>query len=811
MVHMEESRFEILSSICTPAQRQTLRVNKSLKTTLQQDAECQRLLLEAVELCGFENVTKQQESGLSIAFRKGYIGTAVDGLYDYIIQCNDLFLNPTNPNLPVKKTGVKYYGRFFSIVQSSGTGKTRTIVQLMKKDVLVLYINIRSPKQTNAYPCQDRVARMILTGNLKCPAQEYARRCTGFFTAIFIVLRAKLQLLESKGNKAPKALLAAWSEGMCAMGSEARRSFFEDVKEEFERLTNIDVETLRSSGDDSQLTGMLHAPVPGSQLGGQPTGLICFLDRVPIYPTKFTVLKQLELPGGPEMYKSSDHPKLVIAIDEAHKLGQPRRTFTPSHILCQAISRFSRERDMSNWVIFASTTSKVADFAPPVSIHPSHRISQGGEALFDPYSQFGWDQMAQPLGTFEPEHTGKLGNVIGYGRPLWSTLTDCSISLKIILETAQEKLCNNQGFDVTDLDQVLAVFGQRFCLDICFGHLKAVELQTQSVSAHLRICLDTTSNRIWQTTVYPSEPLLSSAAAGLMYPKNNPEDTLAFALECLANAIVDRAVEIGKKGELVSRLLFLFGKDLCIRSPSLLPEFNRPKRAAKWQDQEVMDLTKDVEDMFEGWYINFSHWISMEKPIKFPEPDAQSEMEKWLTRLWYRSCAVQCDHNQPAIDKLIPMFKLGPTPKLEPSDNLKQRISYILISDRVIQGPTQLHLDTITPSNAEIPELWAPYIAIHADLRIKDKTSEFTTFNNKSSTPCLRIYAPGTSSSTYSFLSEQRPRLLETLERILNVPLKPSEPIESIASLKDQVQFGITTEKRHREWEWGDGMPSSQY
>lgn len=63
-------------------------------------------------------------------------------------------------------------------------------------------------------------------------------------------------------------------------------------------------------------------------------------------------------------------PKMVIAIDEAHKLGKPvGDQYQPSHVLCKVISVFSRSQPgVSNWVLFASTASKVADFSAPSHI-----------------------------------------------------------------------------------------------------------------------------------------------------------------------------------------------------------------------------------------------------------------------------------------------------------------------------------------------------------------------------------------------------------------------------------------------------------
>lgn len=71
----------------------------------------------------------------------------------------------------------------------------------------------------------------------------------------------------------------------------------------------------------------------------------------------------------PDLFVGVLHaPKMVIAIDEAHKLSKPRGDlYRPSHILCKVIAAFSRTTH-SSWVLFASTTSKVADFSAPSHI-----------------------------------------------------------------------------------------------------------------------------------------------------------------------------------------------------------------------------------------------------------------------------------------------------------------------------------------------------------------------------------------------------------------------------------------------------------
>ena len=63
-------------------------------------------------------------------------------------------------------------------------------------------------------------------------------------------------------------------------------------------------------------------------------------------------------------------PKLIIAIDEAHPLSENQKRFQPAHLLCRVISVYSRHTSSTDsiWVVFASTTSKVADFSAPGAI-----------------------------------------------------------------------------------------------------------------------------------------------------------------------------------------------------------------------------------------------------------------------------------------------------------------------------------------------------------------------------------------------------------------------------------------------------------
>ena len=200
-----------------------------------------------------------------------------------------------------------------------------------------------------------------------------------------------------------------------------------------------------------------------------------------------------------------------------------------------------------------------------------------------------------------------------------------------VLGAASSKLCGGYSFDPSKTSHVLAVLGQRFGLNVTFGHPDSVEHLENGVASHLRMCLATTLDRNWRFTSYPSEPLLSCVAASDLHGK--PEK-LEVALSTLLNAVNSGMIDIGQRGELASRLLWLLAKDLFIRAQAKIAN----KMPSTWEEHLVDCEMIPVVDWFEFifgpriWdegdtqaslartlfkdaYLNFSHWICMEANI----------------------------------------------------------------------------------------------------------------------------------------------------------------------------------------------------
>jgi hypothetical protein len=60
---------------------------------------------------------------------------------------------------------------------------------------------------------------------------------------------------------------------------------------------------------------------------------------------------------------------LVIALDEFQTLVEAKKTFLPCHIFCKVIKLLQPDAknpsDLSTWVIFTSTNSRISHFSAP--------------------------------------------------------------------------------------------------------------------------------------------------------------------------------------------------------------------------------------------------------------------------------------------------------------------------------------------------------------------------------------------------------------------------------------------------------------
>ncbi|KAG1732293.1 hypothetical protein EDB19DRAFT_1912133 [Suillus lakei] len=672
-------------------------------TSPSQGQRVHPVVLTFISYVGYMILDEDEPHVLYESFVRPYIGKAVDGFYEYLKSNNEKF----------RGRGISrpYYAKFCSIVQSTGTGKSRLMTELRTKGVLVLYMNFREPSD-EGFPERDLVPARILTQYTDCSQAEYTARCSALFAAVFHTIQQDLSAkLPSPHSGSAGAAIKSWNDQMCDMRSAARTKFFEKVQSRYQLiLDEITMPKSKENADvnrDAPIIEETAAKLRSMSLTGKCSvshiaATLAHIVREQMYRSKRGTLVDAaytDMLKTPHVFPHwDDAPKLVIAFDEAHPLSKmSSKGFRPSHILCRTINAYC-QNDASVWVVFASTTSPVADFsAPQQVIHDSLRVAIGGDLLYQPYTYLGWDQNADSLSDISANDVGKFHHIVGFGRPLWKSL----MYKENIMKLAAHKLCNSKRSDPQDINKALAVLSQRFALEICFGHPNAISYLEKGVANHLRVCFSMTEDRSWVFTGYPSEPLLSCVAAILLHGVN-----LTDALGVLKAQVDSGIVETGQSGELASRLLLLLAKDMYVRSHlsegtiSNLYYFGTA-------DAELMDCQKvsvidfleylfgdefwskagmDAKAAFQHAYINFSHWVPMENFISstyskladVESSSARCNAQEWTLRHWHRTSAVQCCHLQPLVDKMIPIYFDDPALGSNDAD----RMSQMFVSDK---------------------------------------------------------------------------------------------------------------------------------
>ncbi|KAI5984772.1 hypothetical protein EDC04DRAFT_2615605 [Pisolithus marmoratus] len=667
------------------------------------------------------------EDVLYKAFTSPYHGKAADAFCEYLERNNAEF-----PYIPLRGGPHKYYGKFCSIVQSSGTGKSRLLFE-------------------------DVIPAEILTANLGSKADYGARYCT-FFAAVFTMINEYLSALTA--SRGPGDAIKQWNDSICNLVSEDRKQFFARLKTKYDayyEIINSNAPKDAITQADDQPREQMKQPTKHEE---QVTGGMRGLE----YMTSAYSRMRKSLYG---LFHSGEchKPKLVIALDDADPLG----------------------------------------VTTPDGYHNSTRVSADGTLIFRPYSQLEWDHMADPLEGIGAADVAQAGHIIGYGRPLWKSTAGGSVHKVIAL--AMNKLFGPERSE----NPLLAVLSQRFYLNVNLGHHEAAQFVASSVATHLRVCISFSDDRNWSFTTYPSEPVLSCVAAAMLHARGN----LGRFLDVLKEKILSGMIDVGKSGELTSRLLWLLAKDLFVRRTPhfrpVIPAADGQEWKSEFADCQVIPVMdylrfvfgphfcdragKEAKEAFKHAYINFSHWVRTDENISTSKNRCgQLDAGQWTLRHWYRTSAVQCCYNQPLVDKMIPIYF-----KDCPGETDLSRVSQIFISDRSQRSSSYDDLDNISRSHDSIKcHSSLPWVSILVDLGLTESAVEVKFADDPADGPCLRIYAAAIDVKTFPFLTKSH-QLLYTLEKIITHDQIYGRQLEQV--LQEQMQYGSSRMRRHMEWE----------
>lgn len=423
------------------------------------------------------------------------------------------------------------YAPYCSIIQSSGTGKSRLVDEFSKYNFLIP-INLRM--EDDGFPPPDRAIRDVLTKNTKIGrGKEVYYRMLHFLFELFEKTSSIIVNDLKEATTASQRIIQfrefmTTGQKMAGVG-EKRNNFYHEVA--------VAVETTQKTRE-----------ISSQQVQGALEKLISHI--------------------GPLTTRTAKFPRIFIAFDEAHPLADLQTTESRTYLteLCSVLQHVGSN---SFFCFFLSTTSKISRFAIP-------RDVAGSASL--PFSDLGFDHMMHDRKIFSKFRTldGAAATecVVYMGRPLWGTRYDSSgrQGRMSTLDFARMKLLRSEEY-YRDLhftaEQHCAILSQRLALDIdCSAYLtrshtrdyQMLEKVQSQVAGHMRICVSIPEDPAFVCAIAASEPILSEAASTIMrlYPH-------FWLPDALLNVLDSYTINHGERGELLVSAFFTRARDLYVR------------------------------------------------------------------------------------------------------------------------------------------------------------------------------------------------------------------------------------------------------
>jgi len=579
-----------------------------------------------------EMTDRQLQSQLKRAFNDKYQdNNLVEYFKNYCMAFSKSWISKKN-----------FFSPYITILQSSGTGKSRLLFELAKQEnVLLFYICFR-PEGSSGYPPRSSIASQFLKYKNADEVSRFYETCFSYARSVIL-------------NE----------------NHDIYKIFVEDQFEVTEKGSNSSFwEKVMNTGDVSKL------------------------------------------PSDKTNYQ------IIICHDEARQLisSDSHDSRSLFRVIRKGATRFNdTESHGLPLLIFVDTSSRLSNFNPSLDNDPSARDSLTSNQLMTPFwflntwniTMNGVDQVSfiQKVDELCVRNNGDvtpfLREHFKRGRPLWTSYCETGPLIDVI-KLAQKKLTCNQD---TSPDAIIALLNCR----VPFAVYPATQLATNLVANHAAMCLAISPSRESIITSYPSEPVLSEAAASKL-------SDISIRLRALhtLHDYLQFNIDRGHRGEIIGCLISLFAFDRAVE------ELNR-----KFQLQSIYSRPIDVQDFLftlfgvelehvlskvdvEGHLVSqlkqgsvfFTHYVKLNN---YPSVED-------LATYFYAGAAILCKDQHPGIDRIIPVrLKDGNFSAIIFQDRNKKH-------DSAVEDASN-HVCFI---NARLGNPKHPYLAIYANYRIEE-------------------------------------------------------------------------------------------
>ncbi|KAM6501351.1 hypothetical protein JOM56_004365 [Amanita muscaria] len=546
------------------------------------------------------------------------------------------------------------------IVQSSGTGKSKTVDEVAKMRILFpLCIREHIGENCFAYPPTDRVVHDHL---LHAVGTKHVGKCKQYFrsflSALFTLAHLQAQKLFPGDKKVSYESMVTTFRGFFAEPLQ-RIEFYEAV-----------VQKAQESPDTTRTSVW-------NSLKELTDGL------------KDRCVKWLPTTQCP----------ILISIDEVHVLYALRRGLDDwSDTLYSCMESVLNEGVSHDFAVITLSTNLSGIKETASSMCERTLPAPVTELPFDVYV------INQPLtpGQATLASVGSLGFTAKFGRPLfyssYLSRKDLPNIVEGIMRNVREKLSGRVWPPTARVDTIdassIAVLSVRLHLDLSLATAYGKPYEEELVRNHLRLLYSVHENRETFVTGTSPEPLIAEASAqilnhSLMTHRFENDGPFMDLWGLLGKFVDDGLASEGAVVELIGRALSISAMDRAINRLSEVCElkYQTPVAVTDYYKALLTDeawdvlrqslpanrarlnhdsATKTFEDAFQDAYFHFSHWAKANDT--FPLRDTFA----WA--LWLRGSAVYLPPNQEPTDRMAPIY-LSSRGKVSPdtmSVNLEQ-------------------------------------------------------------------------------------------------------------------------------------------
>lgn len=542
----------------------------------------------------------------------------------------------------------EYYSPYTSIVQSSGCGKTRTVLEFSRSN-WVFFVCFRETGSTG-YPYRSFIADYLSKGALDfirwntkdhslatAPISECDLVKLFYMSSWIACIRELKAHLEQSDFDCHEDYFKSWigqqmqvdnTTGL--IGTVFWRSILERTVRVLRGVNSSDFDNFRQQLYEQMVVSYKKLDQTIDTIG------LFENDKCPRPMALLALDEASELSN-----RQIDQEKMLQLFRNAFGVIVPDRTRKAD----------TRPKTLS-FAILTDTQTKLVNFHPKYLPDRSKRRRQPTK-LFDPlWLISNWNVDLEIADVSTEQQLKEFA--LKCGRYLWRCYSDCDYE-EVVNLAGEKLLCVAalEGEVICTRNQAMALLGCRLALNF---HAFASFIP-ELCSSHMAACLHVFENTDRILGSYPSEPVLADASA--MISQNHLQFKISILLKYLRNEIREGVVEAGYRGELVAKILLLLARDSAvIVSKGNAPVHSFVQMTSVYNylvslcgkaniDSNFEHLTEDDfgKRFLNGGVVYFTHFAYV----------TYTPSRETMGQFFNRGAAIFCKRNQVGIDLIIPV------------------------------------------------------------------------------------------------------------------------------------------------------------